>query len=265
MTLEHERDLLLQTAVQAARGAGQMLAERLSSPREVTVKGLRDIVTDADLAAEEMITQAIRARFPDHALLMEEGGASSGDAPYVWVVDPLDGTTNYSRRLPIFSVSIGLVHQGELEAGVVYDPLADHLFAARRGQGATLNGEPLRVSAIDRVGDAIVGLDWARAQSDRREILTRLGQIAPACGTVRGLGSAALGLCYVAAGWIDAYFNVGLKPWDLAAGLLLIREAGGRDTDLAGAPWQPWGRRVLVSNGRLHQALLDLMEAGTDG
>jgi myo-inositol-1(or 4)-monophosphatase len=265
MTLEHERDLLLQTAVQAARGAGQMLVERLSSPRAVYIKGLRDIVTDADLAAEEMITQVIRARFPDHALLMEEGGTSSGDAPYVWVVDPLDGTTNYSRRLPVFSVSIGLVHQGELDVGVVYDPLADRLFAARRGQGATLNGEPLRVSAIDRVGDAVVGLDWARAQSDRREILTRLGQIAPACGTVRGLGSATLGLCYVAAGWIDAYFNVGLKPWDLAAGLLLIREAGGRDTDLTGNPWQPWGRRVLVSNGRVHQALLKLMGTGIDG
>ncbi|MCP4620353.1 MAG: inositol monophosphatase, partial [Bradyrhizobium sp.] len=157
-------------------------------------KGLRDIVTDADLAAERAIVQIIRARFPDHALLTEEDGASGGDAPFVWVVDPLDGTTNYSRRMPIFSVSIGLVHEGELEAGVVYDPLRDHLFVAERGRGATLNGKALQVNAIDRMDYVVVGLDWAHAHRDRREILTRLGQIAPACGTLRGLGSAALGL-----------------------------------------------------------------------
>jgi myo-inositol-1(or 4)-monophosphatase len=115
------------------------------------------------------------------------------------------------------------------------------------------------------VGDAVVGLDWARAHRDRREILARLIRIAPDCGTVRGLGSAALGLCYVAAGWIDAYFNVGLKAWDMAAGLLLIQEAGGRVTDLAGNAWQPWRQHILVSNGHLHQALLELTEAVTDG
>ncbi|MCP4514998.1 MAG: inositol monophosphatase, partial [Delftia sp.] len=176
-----------------------------------------------------------------------------------WVVDPLDGTTNYSRRMPIFCVSIGLLHQGQLELGVVYDPLREHLFAAQRGRGATLNGEPLRVSSMDQIGFSVVGLDWAHSHADRREILARLGRIAPACGTLRGLGSAALGLCYVAAGWIEAYFHVGIKPWDIAAGLLLIQEAGGRVTDLEGVPWQPWGQRLLVSNGRVHDALLELM------
>ncbi len=250
---------MLETAIQAARFAGRLLAERLPDEREVLVKGLRDIVTDADLAAEKAIVQIIRARFPDHALLTEEEGASDGDAPYVWVVDPLDGTTNYSRRMPIFSVSIGLLHKDQLTAGVVYDPLRDHLFVAERGRGATLNGKPLQVNAIDRMDHAVIGLDWAHAHKDRREIVARLGQIAPACGTMRGLGSAALGLCYVAAGWIDAYFNIGSKPWDMAAGLLLIQEAGGRVTDLKGRPWQPWGQRILVSNGRIHQALLELM------
>ncbi len=252
---------MLQTAIQAARAAGRLLVERLPNERDVQAKGLRDIVTDADLAAEKAIVQIIRARFPDHALLTEEDGASGGDAPFVWVVDPLDGTTNYSRRMPIFSVSIGLVHEGELEAGVVYDPLRDHLFVAERGRGATLNGQALQVNAIDRMDYAVVGLDWAHAHQDRHEILTRLGQIAPACGTLRGLGSAALGLCYVAAGWIDAYFHIGLKPWDMAAGLLLIQEAGGRVTDLDGQPWQLWGQRILVSNGHIHQALLELMGA----
>ncbi len=250
---------MLQTAIQAAQEAGRILVERLPDERQVRVKGLRDIVTDADLAAEQAIVQAIRARYPDHALLTEEGGESAGQAPYVWVVDPLDGTTNYSRRMPIFSVSIGLLHQGQLALGVVYDPLREHLFAAQRGRGATLNGELLRVSSMDQVGSAVVALDWAHSHADRRDILARLGRIAPACGTLRGLGSAALGLCYVAAGWIEAYFHVGIKPWDIAAGLLLIQEAGGRVTDLEGVPWQPWGQRLLVSNGRVHDALLELM------
>lgn len=250
---------MLEIAIQAARAAGHILVERLPARREVRVKGLRDIVTDADLAAEEAVVQTIRAHFPDHALLTEEGGESDGGAPYVWVVDPLDGTTNYSRRFPTFSVSIGLLHQGQLTAGVVYDPLREHLFAVERGRGASLNGEPLRVSQVDLVGDAVVSLDWSRSQANRREIVARLGRIAPACGTVRGMGSAALGLCYVAAGWTDAYFNVGMKPWDMAAGLLLIQEAGGRVTDIEGRPWQPWIENVLVSNGQLHQTLLDLM------
>lgn len=268
---------MLETAIQAARAAGRVLVDRLPDERQVRVKGLRDIVTDADLSAEEVIIQTIRARFPDHALLTEEQGESAGDAPYVWVVDPLDGTTNYSRRLPIFSVSVGVVSRrrrrslwsaipsetlpnGQLMAGVVYDPLRDHLFAVERGRGATLNGAPLRVSAFDRVSHAVVGLDWAHEQENRREIMARLGRVAPACHTVRGIGSATLALCYVAAGWLDAYFNVGLKPWDMAAGLLLIEEAGGRITDLQGQPWQPWESRVLVSNGHVHQALLDLMD-----
>jgi myo-inositol-1(or 4)-monophosphatase len=252
-------DELLKTAVQAARAAGRVLVEKLPVEREVQVKGLRDIVTDADLAAEATIVQTIRARFPDHALLTEEGGESTGDAPYVWVVDPLDGTTNYSRRFPVFSVSVGVLHQGQLAAGVVYDPLAERLFAAARGHGSTLNGAPLRVSRIDHLGSTVVGLDWARSQGDRHEIVACLGRVAPTCGTLRGIGSAALGLCYVAAGWLDAYFHIGLKPWDMAAGLLLIEEAGGRVTDINGLPWEPWVEQILVSNGHVHQALLEVM------
>lgn len=252
--------MMLKTAIQAAREAGRILVKRLPAEREVQVKGLRDIVTDADLAAEQIIMRTIRARFPDHTLLTEEGGESVGPAPYVWVIDPLDGTTNYSRRLPIFSVSVGLLHRGQLTAGVVYDPLRDHLFAAERGRGATLNGTPLRVSRFERVEQAVVGLDWAHAQGERDEVVARLERVAPACRTLRGIGSAALALCYVAAGWLDAYFHVALKPWDMAAGLLLIQEAGGCVTGIAGQPWQPWAERVLVSNGHVHQALLELMD-----
>jgi myo-inositol-1(or 4)-monophosphatase len=257
--------MLLETAVQAARAAGHILVERLPIERQVRVKGFRDIVTDADLAAEEAVIHTIRACFPDHALLTEEGGESYGDAPYVWVVDPLDGTTNYSRRFPFFSVSVGLVHHGRLTVGVVYDPLSDHLFAAERGCGATLNDEPLRVSRFDQIGHAVVGLDWAHSQEGRHEVVARLGRVAPACRTLRGIGSAALGLCYVAAGWLDAYFHINLKPWDMAAGLLLIEEAGGRVTNIEGHPWRPWDDRVLVSNGHLHQAMLKVMHGVTSG
>jgi myo-inositol-1(or 4)-monophosphatase len=252
--------MMLKTAIQAAREAGHVLVDRMMDPREVQIKGPRDIVTDADLAAEKIIVETIRSRFPDHALLTEEGGENAGTAPYTWVVDPLDGTTNYSRRIPAFCVSIGIVHRGQLEAGVVYDPLGERLFAAERGRGATLNGAPLRVSRFDRVDHTVIGLDWAHSQENRREMAARVGRVAPACGTLRGIGVAALALCYVAAGWLDAYFHIGLKPWDLAAGLLLIEEAGGRVTDIEGCPWQPWGQRLLVSNGRVHQALLDLMD-----
>jgi myo-inositol-1(or 4)-monophosphatase len=256
---------MLETAIQATRSAGRVIVERLPAEREVQLKGFRDIVTDADLAAEHAIIQTIRARFPDHAMLTEESGESASDSPYVWVVDPLDGTTNYSRRLPTFCVSVGLLFQGQLTVGAVYDPLRDHLFAAERGRGATLNGAPLQVSQVDRIGDTVVGLDWAHSQENRREIVARLDRIAPACGTLRGMGSAALGLCYVAAGWTDAYFHVGLKEWDMAAGLLLIQEAGGRVTDILGRPWQPWVQGVLVSNGRVHQDLLKLMDGVTEG
>jgi myo-inositol-1(or 4)-monophosphatase len=252
--------MIMETAIQAAREAGRILVMRMPAEREVHVKGLRDIVTDADLEAEKVVIETIRASFPTHSLLTEEGGEGKGDASYLWVVDPLDGTTNYSRHFPLFGVSVGLIHQGRLTVGVVYDPLRDHLFAAERGRGATLNGSPLRVSHFDRAGQAVIGLDWAHSQEDRREIAARLERVAPACRTLRGMGSAALGLCYVAAGWLDAYFHIGLQPWDMAAGLLLIEEAGGRVTDIDGRRWRPWVSRVLVSNGHVHQALLELME-----
>jgi myo-inositol-1(or 4)-monophosphatase len=250
---------ILETATEAARAAGRVLVARLPDDRDVRVKGLRDIVTDADVVAEQAIVDIIHKRYPDHALLAEEQGEREGDVPYVWVVDPLDGTTNYSRRFPSFSVSIGVTHKGQLVAGAVYDPLQDHLFAAERGRGATLNGTPVKVSSVDILAHALVGLDWAHSHESRREIVGHLSRIAPACGTLRAVGTAALGLCYVAAGWLDTYFHIGLQPWDLAGGLLIIEEAGGRISDIQGRPWQPWGEQVLVSNGFLHQTMVELM------
>lgn len=260
---------MLQTAILAAREAGSILLDNLEKPRQTRVKSLRDIVTDADVKAQRAIIEIIRAHFPDHSILSEEsdpglrGRAEVKGRPYTWIVDPLDGTTNYSRRLPCFCTSIALSHQGEVILGVVYDPLRDHLFQAERGKGACLNGESLRVSQVGSLADALVGLDWAHAQAEREVIARFVARMALQVRTLRTLGAAALGLCYVAVGWLDAYFHFSLKPWDAAAGALIVQEAGGSVTDFTGRPWQVHSERCLVSNGLIHDEMRDLLT--TDG
>ena len=260
---------MLQTAILAAREAGSILADNLRKPRRTKVKGLRDIVTEADLMAQRAIIEIIQARFPNHDILAEESDPDSkGRAavsrigcqpvpgrPYTWIVDPLDGTTNYSRRLPCFCTSIALSYHGEVIMGVVYDPLRDDLFRAERGKGAYLNGENLRVSQVESLADALVGLDWARAQAEREVIAQLVARMALQVRTLRTLGAAALGLCYVAAGWLDVYFHFSLRAWDAAAGALIVREAGGSASDFTGHPWLIGSRRCLASNGLLHDEM----------
>jgi len=264
---------MLQTAILAAREAGSILADNLRKPRRTKVKGLRDIVTDADMMAQRAIIAIIQARFPNHDILSEESDpGSKGQADvsrigcqpvpgglYTWIVDPLDGTTNYSRRLPCFCTSIALSHHGEVILGVVYDPLRDNLFQAERGKGAYLNGESLRVSQVGSLADALVGLDWARAQAEREIIAQLVGRMALQVRTLRTLGAAALGLCYVAAGWLDAYFHFSLRPWDAAAGALIVQEAGGSASDFTGYPWQIGSKRCLASNGLLHDGMRSIL------
>jgi len=249
---------LLEVALEAAHQAGHILVQRSTRARRVTIKGYRDTVTDADVAAEAAILNLIRERFPDHAVLSEEAGASGPDSPFVWLVDPRDGTTNYSRGHPTFCVSVAAVHHGEPVVGVVHDPLRGHTFAAVRGGGARTDGGRAVPSQVGQLEDALVGVDLARAQDEREEVLRRLVVLAPCCRTVRAIGSAALALAYVGLGWLDAYFAAGLCPWDAAAASLFVSEAGGRLTDLAGQPWRLDGRALLASNGLLHDAVLDL-------
>jgi len=252
---------LLDTALEAARAAGHEIARRLPQERDVHSKGFRDIVTDADLAAQEALVAVIHSRFPHHGILSEEGLTPGDEAETIWVLDPVDGTTNYERRFPCYSVSVGVVHAGEPVAGVVYDPSRDHAFYAERGAGAMLNGECLHVSQTDELVHAIVGLDFARDPDARADLMATMVAYSTHIRTFRSLGSTAVALCYVAAGWMEAYFHFALSPWDCAAGGLIIQEAGGTLTDADGGPWNYTLPRCLASNGRLHSALLDLMRA----
>jgi myo-inositol-1(or 4)-monophosphatase len=250
---------MLKTAVEAARQAGQVIVDRYPAGHDVTVKGYRNIATEVDTAAETVILDLIRARFPEHAILSEEaGGQGIGDG-YTWVVDPLDGTTNYARRFPVFSVSIGLLQGREPLIGVIHDPLRDQTFVTERGSGAELNGAPIYASRVARLDHAVVSLDWGHSDEDRGRTLGSLNRVAPRCGTVRALGSAALALAYVAAGWLDAYFNLIMKPWDAAAGILLVAEAGGRCTTLEGRAYRVDHPGCLASNSLVHDELLNVI------
>lgn len=250
---------ILQTALEAAHLAGQVLAERYCTEHNIAVKGYRDLVTEADTAAEDVILKLIRERFPQHSILSEEaGGAGIGDG-YGWIIDPLDGTTNYARHIPSFAVSIGVLKDKNPVVGVIHDPLCHQTFAAVRGEGATLNGKPLRVSRLDRLEGAVVGVDWGHSDEVRKQVLSNLLKMAHHCSTVRTFGSAALAIAYVAAGWLDVYLHLDLKPWDTAAGILIVAEAGGRCTTPDGSPYRVDLPTCLATNGILHEQVLSII------
>ncbi|MGH2522724.1 MAG: inositol monophosphatase family protein [Anaerolineales bacterium] len=260
--------IFLETALEAAAGAGAVLRDKFPQTREIKSKGWRDIVTDADFAAQQAALEILTARFPDHGILTEEGrhdvSLTASERP-IWVMDPLDGTTNYARQFPAFSVALALVHQGEIQVGVIHDPLRRETFFAEKGQGAFRQGEPgppqpLRVSRLTDFGDALIGVDWARDPAARQQVLEALVRVAPQCRTLRSVGSAALNLAYLAAGWLDGYFHLSLQPWDVAAGALLVTEAGGMISAPDGGAWQLGNRRAVVSNGLLHEVLLRTLE-----
>jgi myo-inositol-1(or 4)-monophosphatase len=266
MITPSELDRFLETAIVAAKAAGEEILTSLDLPRAVRYKGFRDIVTDADLKAERAIAEVIHARFPEHGLLTEEGSASGANvdsvdqSEYEWFVDPLDGTTNFSHGLPLFCTSLALRGHNETLIGVVFDPVQDRLFTAQAGHGAWLNGTRLQVSKHDQLSDALVALDWAREPGQRKQSVVCVAALAPQVATVRALGSAVLAMCSVAAGWIEAYFNLALYDWDVAAAELLIREAGGRVTGLNGCRWRPGLRGCLASNATLHRQLLTILD-----
>ncbi len=256
---------ILEFAQNLARQAGDLLCEYYEQRHEVERKSTDiDLVTEADLAAEALIVETIREQYPDHTILSEEGLGDLqevvGETEYLWVVDPLDGTVNYAHRFPVWGVSLALAERGRVMVGVIYNPLLDELFWAERGQGAWLNGEAICVSEAQRLKDALLatGFAYKRATLEDNN-LAEFNAVMPRVQGVRRAGAAVLDLAYLAAGRLDAYWEMHLQPWDWAAGWLLIEEAGGVVTDLRGEPWALGKDAMAASNGPLHQELLDLL------
>lgn len=254
---------LLAAAQETAAAAGHLLREKWRQPRQLSHKGFREWVTDADYAAQQLITDRIRARFPEHGFLTEEENSElPANGEIIWVIDPVDGTSNYSRQQPNFSLSIAAVSSapaGEVLAGVIYDPLRREMFSAAQGLGGFLNETPLAGSSISVLEQAIVALDWGHTPAEREYTLLTLQQIIHKVHTLRSIGTAALALAWVAAGRLDAYLHVALHPWDAAAGSLLIREAGGQISNHAGEEWRLDHPDCLASNGQIHQQLRALL------
>ncbi len=257
----NDTDAVLELAVQLAREAGAIQRRRYETELEVDSKSMaNDLVTDVDLACEALIAERLRAERPGDSLLTEEGsGWEREGAAWCWVIDPLDGTTNFAHGYPRFCVSIGVEHRGERRVAAVYDPLLDELYHAVRGGGAWLNGTPLRVSDRKHLGECLVATGFAYDRSGREDNLGHVGVFLKTVQAVRRDGSAALNLCYVAAGRVDGYWELYLHPWDVAAGLLLVEEAGGRCSDLGGDPAPRSGGQIVASNGHVHHAMLALL------
>jgi myo-inositol-1(or 4)-monophosphatase len=261
-------DLELQRRLALARDladrAGALQRERYETGLAIETKSATiDLVTEVDRACERLIVDGIRSACPDDAVLAEEGHGDDRAHRFRWIVDPLDGTTNFAHGFPRFCVSIGIEDAGRRAIGVVYDPLLDERFEALRGAGAWLGGRRLGVSRETQLGRALVATGFAYDvhQSDD-DNLESFGNVVKQARGIRRDGSAALDLCYVAAGRLDAYWEAKLHPWDVAAGYLIVEEAGGRLSDYAGAPPDASGREVVASNGGVHDALLALLEPG---
>ena len=239
--------------------AGKVLKEHIDTDFKVYKKGIVNLVTEVDLMAEKAILERIRRSFPDHQILSEEKGSMAGDAGYCWVVDPLDGTTNYAHRYPIFCVSIALEHDGKTILGIVYNPVSGETFTAERGKGAFLNGEKIRVSSAGSLIESLLCTGFSYERDKVRSNLELFNKACMRAQAVRRDGSAALDLCFVACGRFDGFWELTLHPWDIAAGKLIIEEAGGCVTDIRGGPCTNYEPAIIASNGRIHSAIVDLV------
>ena len=255
----------LATAIEAVVRAGEIQLARLGTVLAVRKKGAIDIVTEVDVEVERMFRAMIAARFPDHDIQAEELGHEDRGASHRWVFDPVDGTTNYAHGLPIFCASLALEIDGEAVVGAVYDPNRRELFTAEAGVGAWLNGQPLRVADTTELIDALLVTGFPYDVHTRGDdALALFGAFVRSARAVRRLGSAAIDLCWVAAGRMDAFWEETLKPWDLRAGALIVEEAGGRVTSMRGGPLDPAAGDILASNGPLHDAMLGIIRAHQD-
>lgn len=252
--------LFLATATEIVLRAGEIQTARRATGFHIRKKGTIDLVTEVDLECERMCRAVLAERFPDHDILAEELSSGPGElarSRYRWIFDPLDGTTNYAHGLPIFCSSLALQIDGEPEVGAVYDPTRRELFTAERGQGSFLNGQRLETSHAERLIDSLLVTGFPYdVHAHTADLVGLFGEFLGKARAVRRLGSAALDLCYVAAGRFDAFWEQHLKPWDVAAGALMVSEAGGRISGMDGSPFDPAAAHLVASNGRIHDDMV---------
>ncbi|HET9820519.1 MAG TPA: inositol monophosphatase family protein [Burkholderiaceae bacterium] len=256
---------MLNIAVKAARAAGSIInraaldVERLT----ITAKGVNDFVTEVDQAAEAAVIETLLTAYPGHGILAEESGRTHGakHSEYLWIIDPLDGTTNFIHGLPIYAVSIALAFRGKVEQAVVYDPARNDLFLASKGRGAFLNDRRLRVSKRTRLAESLIGTGFPFRKGDNfKRYVEMFEQVMQHCAGVRRPGAAALDLCYVAAGWYDGFFETGLNPWDVAAGSLIITEAGGLIGNFTGEADFLYQREAVAGNPKVYGQLVQMLK-----
>lgn len=256
---------ILRISARAALEAGSILRDLFDKPHQIIHKGAIDLVTEADVAAEKRILEILGESRGDIEILAEESHNlyEARPAGPVWIIDPLDGTTNFAHGFPWFAVSIGYAEGTETQAGVVYSPMQNELFCSCRGGGAWLNGRKMQVSAAGSLNESLLGTGFPYTIQERaEEVVGMLGRILPAVQGIRRAGAAAIDLAYVACGRLDGFWEVNLKPWDTAAGMLMIEEAGGRVTDFQGGKYDPYIPECLASNGKIHGALVSRLRAG---
>jgi len=253
--------MLLPEVSATAIAAGKLLLRNVSRHRLVHFKGKINLVTEMDLRSEKLIVARLRKLLPDASFLTEEGSAVESDSPYKWVIDPLDGTTNYAHTFPIWCVSIALEWHGEIVLGCVYDPNRNELFTAVRGKSARLNGRLIRVSERRRLDQSMLATGFPYdIQTSSINNLDHFVSFATTARAVRRAGSAALDLCYLAMGRFDGFWELKLHPWDTAAGTLIVKQAGGRVTDFRGKPFSIYSEHLLASNGAIHSQMIRVLE-----
>lgn len=252
----------LDVATAAAREAGEIIAEAMDRPKDISYKGEVDIVTETDRKSEAVILARLRKEFPEHAIIAEEGGASGARAAteYEWHVDPLDGTTNFAHGYPVFAVSIGLLYRGEPLIGAIYNPVNGQMFSVVRGQGARRNGKAIHVSSVEKLSRSLLATGFPAHKRVQNPNIHYYWEFTLRSHGVRRAGAAALDLCSVACGQFEGFWEFGLKSWDTAAGILLVREAGGTVTNFSGEPYRPGDMECLASNGLIHEEMRRIAE-----
>ncbi|MBN1253774.1 MAG: inositol monophosphatase [Deltaproteobacteria bacterium] len=253
-------DDLLDIAIRAVQESGKIQKEWLGKDKKVELKGEINLVTEVDRICEGRIIEIIKGVFPEHSILTEETPMPGGSSPFRWIIDPLDGTTNYAHGYPCFCTSIAVEMEGEIVLGAIYDPLLDELFTAQQGRGAFLNGERITVSTTEQLTNALIctGFPYDLRESPVNN-LNHFANFIMEARAIRRDGSAALDLCYVAAGRFDGFWELKLNPWDVAAGKLIVEEAGGVTTNFRGARLDIYGQETLASNGRIHEEMVRML------